>query len=834
MSALNTTLDETTGAAAVSQSVRFCSGHGQHHTANPDAKHPKPYTTLSMANIMQMMADPKPVPKEKGQWVIFTDYTGDHARSADHLRTSAAKYFALWADIDEAQGVTAQDVLSRTAFGATKAETHVYTSRSATEENQKCHVIVPLAEPVDAITFEIMQEVLNNRLAAEGLKPDRVTQTCNQLCYLPNKGAFYWSDSLDFMDGYDTLHPDRWAKEVAAIKDEIRQAQIIVQAAKPKPRPNLLNATQSGIVEKILQAYDGQLVDILKGEGYRGSSRKLLCPSSTSGSLGVTILERDGKQVCYSHHGATSDKLSNQNHNGHSLDVVDVICELWHGGDFSKMIAVEAENLDGEANKQRQIKHAKEQDRIKAAAEFENFSTSAAKPEPEKDQQTDKADVLSPPGIAGDICRLIAARARRDRPELYPLAALHMLALVSSARPTVYTSKLNIITLGIASTAAGKETAQDVIKKLANDCYLSSHIHSDMGSFKEMILNLIDGDGKNLYIMDEVHSTLDSMKSKNAATYETKTEAEILKMTTTGLYTFRGAEKRSIMPHFEKSLADVENRLSAMPDDDISDTFMMLTRTKAKLERQIKYLDEGWPDPFVSIMGHSVPEKLDRFASNADNIASGFIGRSLVVRCPEGAEPLRLDLDAAEANILQADIGRRLARIKGSTSLITATDEADKYLRDRSAHFEEEDQRNCEYLGAIYRRASEHLFKVAGLMAIESGVINIEHARYAYALVLASIDDIGYLLQQAMAKGEGASETAVRQAAALKILKQAAPKSGATLTALKKAVTRSNEWKDVQSKHKGGDLFDDLITELIKKEQLEFIDDGRRKRYRAK
>lgn len=818
----------------ISQSVQFCSGHGQHHTANPDAKHPKPYIPSSMASIMQMMADPKPVPKEKGQWVIFSDDTGVHGRNAEHLRSTGALFYALWGDIDEAQGVTAQDVLSRTAFGATDAETHVYTSRSATEENQKCRIIVPLAEPVNAVTFEIMQEVLNNKLESEGLIPDRATQTCNQLCYLPNRGEFYWSGSLDSLDSYDTLHPDRWAKEVAAIKDEIRQAQIIVQAAKPKPRPNLLNATQSGIVEKILQAYDGQLVDILKGEGYRGSSRKLLCPSSTSGSLGVTILERDGKQVCYSHHGATSDKLSNQNHNGHSLDVVDVICELWHGGDFSKMIAVEAENLDGEANKQRQIEHAKEQDRIKAAAEFENFSTSAAKPEPLKDQQTEKADVLSPPGIAGDICRLIAARARRDRPELYPLASLHMLALVSSARPTVYTSKLNIITLGIASTAAGKETAQDVIKKLASECYLSGHIHSDMGSFREMIINLIDGDGKNLYIMDEVHSTLDSMRSKNAATYETKTEAEILKMTTTGLYTFRGAEKRSLVPFFEKDLAAVSNRLSELPDGDTGDKFKMLTRTKAKLERQIKHIHEGWPDPFVSIMGHSVPEKLDKFASSADNIASGFIGRSLVVRCPEGAEPLRLDLDTAEANILQADISHRLARIKGSTSLITATDEADQYLRDRSAHFEEEEQRNCEYLGAIYRRASEHLFKVAGLLAIESGEIKIEHARYADALVTSSIYDIGYLIQQAMAKGEGASTQAVTNAAKLKILKQSKPKSGATLTALKKAVTRSTQWQDAQAKYKDGDLFDDLITELIQKEQLEFIDDGRRKRYRTK
>lgn len=372
MSALNTTLDETPGAAVVSQSVGFCSGHGQHHTANPDAKHPKPYTNLSMANIMQMMADPKPVPKEKGQWVIFSDDTGEHGRNAEHLRSSGALFYALWGDIDEAQGVTAQDVLNRTAFGATKAETHVYTSRSATEENQKCRIIVPLAEPVDAITYEIMQEVLNNKLESEGLIPDRVTQTCNQLCYLPNRGTFYWSDSLDFMDDYDALHPARWAKEVAAIvaerkaEEDARQARMVVSAA----RYAELVATQGVTpIQACKEAY-GNLRDLWLHYGGKAVGNRVISPNSSTGSAGVTF--KDDKW--FSSHGSdVSLGLGQVSKDGRSCwgDSFDLVCFYEFGNDRTKAVKEMAEKFQPEANHARRVEHAKAKD---AAAVYAMFT----------------------------------------------------------------------------------------------------------------------------------------------------------------------------------------------------------------------------------------------------------------------------------------------------------------------------------------------------------------------------------------------------------------------------------------------------------------------------
>lgn len=378
----------------ISQSVQFCSGHGQHHTANPDAKHPKPYAALSMANIMQMMADPKPVPKEKGQWVIFSDDTGVHGRNAEHLRSTGALFYALWGDIDEAQGVTAQDVLSRTGFGATKAETHVYTSRSATEENQKCRIIVPLAEPVDAVTFEIMQEVLNNKLESEGLIPDRVNQTCNQLCYLPNRGAFYWSGSLDSLDSYDTLHPARWAKEVAAIvaerqaEEEARQARMAASAA----RYAELVATQGVTpIHACNEAY-GDPRDLLLHYGGKAIGNRVISPNSSSGSAGVTF--KDGKW--FSSHGSdVSLGLGRQSTNGRSCwgDSFDLVCFFEFGNDRTKAVKEMAARFQPAENKARQVAHAKAKD----ASEIDAMFT------PEIDASVAHFDAMfTPPASAND------------------------------------------------------------------------------------------------------------------------------------------------------------------------------------------------------------------------------------------------------------------------------------------------------------------------------------------------------------------------------------------------------------------------------------------------
>lgn len=430
-------------------------------------------------------------------------------------------------------------------------------------------------------------------------------------------------------------------------------------------------------------------------------------------------------------------------------------------------------------------------------------------------------DVWSPPGIAGDICRLMAMRARRERPEIYPLAALQLLSLAANGRGSDYTNKLNLITLSIASTAAGKETPQDVVKTISNKLGLSRYIMGDMGSFKDMITNIITGQGTALYIMDEVHSMMDSMKSKNAASYETKIEAEILKLTTTALYTFRGADKRAWFEVYDKQIAAHEKKLAAVDKDtpEGANDFANLTHAINQCKKHRDYIENGWPDPYTGIMGHSVPERLDKFAGDPENIASGLLGRSLIARCTEGAERLKQPTTAA-ANILQADIVHRLERLVGSSQHIDVDDDARDYMAARSDYYEQETVRNDQHMGAIYRRSTEQLYKVATVLAIETSRITLEHAKYAAALVESSNSDIRYILTQAIAAREGAADSVVIGAARLRLLKAAKPLSGVPRGELKKTVTRSKEWGEMQNKDLTRDRFEELLADLVGRGEL--------------
>lgn len=352
----------------VSHAVGVCSGYGQHHTANRAAKYPKPYTALSMANIVEMMRNPPSVDKAAAQWAIFTDYTGENARDAAYLRATGAKYYALWADIDKAAGVAAQEILSIASVAAAGgAKTHLYTSRSATEQNQKAHILAPLAEPVDAVTFEIMQQVFNNRLEAAGLVPDDKTETCNQLCYLPNRGAFYWSGE----QGTQALNPQSMAKEVEAIRaamiaeDEARAARMAANAAR---YAELIAKQGATPIQATKEAY-GDPRDLLIHYGGIAKGNRVISPNSESGSAGVTF--KDDKW--YSSHGSdVAAGMGQQSNNGRSCwgDSFDLVCFFEYGNDRTAAVRAMAERFQPTENKQRRINHRREQDEAKALEAF--------------------------------------------------------------------------------------------------------------------------------------------------------------------------------------------------------------------------------------------------------------------------------------------------------------------------------------------------------------------------------------------------------------------------------------------------------------------------------
>lgn len=433
-------------------------------------------------------------------------------------------------------------------------------------------------------------------------------------------------------------------------------------------------------------------------------------------------------------------------------------------------------------------------------------------------------DLNNPPGLAGRICELIAGSAYRPIPQLYPIAALQIMSLCAKGSYTRYTRRLNLLTLGIALSAAGKENPQNIVRSLSAKLGLGSSLFGGAGSFKDFIINLLDSGGLTLYAIDEIHSMFNSMGSKNANTYESKMEAEILTMSSTKLYTFRGVEKREFSEKINNYIARLNRRIDEGEDG---------------LEEQLKFAEEkldwvinGLPDPHFSLMGHSTPDNLDSLI-NYHNIGTGLLGRMLVVRCNEYRAQLNIDgrLSPLQERKLEDDIVYRLKMIRAHEGEFTHAAETRPLLQYILDYYEDDDQRNHPVLGALYARCYEQVLKISSILALDCLEVRPEHVKYAFALVEQSIADIAYLLSKNQVESEGGNGSGLY--AHLKdTLTRNCGEGGMTPSRAKYIIQRSKGFQRYARGEDAEAMAQTLLDKIVTDGDLILEEDGRKKRYK--
>lgn len=775
----------------------------------------RPAKHISLSGLVELAQHPTVRPKIKA--AALTPYKAQGKKKSHALE---ATFYAIVKDHDDDDRAADQ---IRELYDGPGFAYLAYTSASHQQDKHgvtanRWKVVIPLRDGID---FERYLQL--SRGADLLIGTDAAQSRVQQVFYAPNiieRGAPYEViDATDrpYLDASDDADPFV-ASCLAKCQEEDERKRQEAQQAPPAPR--VVSAADGSIIDKVVGSYS--IAREIRSRGYKRIGKAWLSPQSSTGNPGVHILVGDdGRERVYSHHGET-DPLSNLNNDGHALDVFDVLRILDHGGDVSRAVAALANEVDPDGQKERQREHQ----RAKAARQAQADCEALLRDQPVEESIPDNVDLLNPPGLAGDICRYMQDTARRPRPELYPFAALHLMALIGRKRRSIYTGKLNLMTLAIAPTAAGKERAQDAIKRLARDVYCSQFIHGNAGSFKDLIYNLLEGDGGSLYIVDEVHSLLGSMKDKNAATYESKMEAEILTMNSTELYTFRGMEKRSLLNIYTTESKRLEKDVQEASDDDLP----KVQRALEKVKRRLEWLEHGLPDPFFSLMGHSVPERLDAFIK-PDNIASGFLGRTLVMRCPETREKLRREpIDRGHAALVEVSIAEGLKRIQRDGLVVAPDEDAAAYLEAAVDWYDEDDQLNHPIVGGIYARAPEHLYRLASILALVGGTIRLEHAKYAHALVRQSVEDVRHILLKFYADSATASEQQLREHAR-QVVHRNCKGIGKQASILRQLVTKPKGWQELQSKHLDRDLFTELVEWMQSTGELEKVTSGRRERY---
>ena len=282
--------------------AEICTGHGASDThalvlsdgrTNPSASAGKPYQTLTAAQLFQMVQTPPTVAKELGQWIIPSGYHDHDARSHE-VQRAKGRYHYFCADIDKGSPdlATVKDavrqVLGEVAF-------MVFSTRSATPDNRKWRVIVPLGQTLTGEEYGAYQAAWFDGLTHFGLTMDRTLERAGQLVYLPNRGAFYEWDVY----GYDMLLPRAHPMAPRAMQymevQAAAEANASGQARNEGARSPLRAFRAKHSIEALLAAY---------GYERRGVTDHWRSPLSDSGSYSTQ--DRGDHWISLSHNDAAA------------------------------------------------------------------------------------------------------------------------------------------------------------------------------------------------------------------------------------------------------------------------------------------------------------------------------------------------------------------------------------------------------------------------------------------------------------------------------------------------------------------------------------------------
>ncbi|HCE2217920.1 TPA: DUF3987 domain-containing protein [Vibrio parahaemolyticus] len=387
--------------------------------------------------------------------------------------------------------------------------------------------------------------------------------------------------------------------------------------------------------------------------------------------------------------------------------------------------------------------------------------------DPLKREQWSEVEIGSPPvGAVSEIADYINEKAARRIGDAAPIVdALQLVSILVGKNSLLKTgkksTKLNLISLTIGLSAAGKENGQEVVKEALSHLGLVKYVSSNITSQKATAQSLIRNRGRACYVVDEAQSYFGAVSQKNAAAYLTQSVDQMLSLYTSKVHPLRDQEQTAIIQTIESLESKIEAEKKKAEKNLDPDDPVLVSEKLIRLENELEYCKEilvkGIINPQFNAMFYSTPVMMDGVI-NRVSIEKGLIGRCLVVRAPEERGELEFDPFADDEEDVSFDSIKttveRLNTLNGVEFVLS--DEAKEIGRDVLQFFES--RINNYTLGAIYARAFELTMKIAALVSIrfervgEKGFTNAfhkvepEHVIWAFKLVRHSLGNIRELV----------------------------------------------------------------------------------------
>jgi hypothetical protein len=141
------------------------------------------YDTRTLAEVFNRR--PTALAKLEAEWVIASSYAEPDARSHKAQR-ECGSFVALTGDIDTGNH-SADDIDSLLVeFFGEGIAVFIYSTTSATADNKKWRLVIPLAEPSPYAVWRGIMHGFYDFMEANGVKMDRTLLRPGQVCYLPN------------------------------------------------------------------------------------------------------------------------------------------------------------------------------------------------------------------------------------------------------------------------------------------------------------------------------------------------------------------------------------------------------------------------------------------------------------------------------------------------------------------------------------------------------------------------------------------------------------------------------------------------------------------------
>ncbi len=311
---------------------QMVSGIGADHTD----RYGKEYLTIGWDAITALVDKPQQVDKAQAQWLIPSSYkTRTFKEQEQH-----GQYYCLWVDLDD-KPLKIYDLADHFNNLLSGSDYELYNTSSATVDNQKARALIPLNKPLSFMNWRMAQQVLNDKLEALGIKPDRAAERAAQLCYLPNKIKFYGSRSSRNDLFFDPMQT--WASEIET-KKNLAKAETAVLSSKKrqaeKRREELSLSNTPNVIEAFNQSYTPQ--EWMTTHGYDQQGNSFRHPNSQTGNYSATV-KTDSNGVLRVNALSSADPLYTDGQGAH--DAFSCFTVLVHNGDHSAALIDAGNNL---------------------------------------------------------------------------------------------------------------------------------------------------------------------------------------------------------------------------------------------------------------------------------------------------------------------------------------------------------------------------------------------------------------------------------------------------------------------------------------------------------